>query len=117
MVECNPAKLRLFVKSQTVPAGLTQFSRATATGPWTVSQSPVRAVVYEHVLDDSQAGLVAEARRLSNSSGLDLEVVDLGRMGVLQRIFWSRFIGPGPVATSTGLGMNLEASPPGRALS
>jgi hypothetical protein len=104
-------KLRVFVRSRKVPVGLTEFSMPTVTGSWILSQSPVRAVVYANVLDDAQESLVSEAQRLACSSGLDLEVVDLGKMGVLQRILWSRIIWPASNATSTGLGLIPSVSP------
>ena len=102
MLSCSPAKLRLFVKSQKVAVGFTEFSRVTPAGPWTLLKSPVRTMVYDRVLDDEQAKLVAEARQLSRSTGLDLEVVDLGRMSWLRQMLLSRSIGRSlPVASSS----------------
>ena len=100
MLSRNPATLRLFVKSKRVPVGFAEFSRSTLIGPWAYSQSPVRAVLYEQVLDDSQARLVEEARQLSCSAGMDLEVIDLGRMSAIRRAFVSRFVGPHPTVIS-----------------
>jgi len=98
-MECNVGKLRLFIKSKKVPVRMTEFSRPTAIGPWIVSHSPVRAVVYESILDDSQTRLVADAKRLADSSGLDLEVVDLAKMGLLRRTVWARLVGPSLTGT------------------
>ena len=91
----SPAKLKLFVKSKKVPVGVREFSVPSARGPWGASQSHIRAVVYEVILDDAQTRLMEEAKLLSNGSGLRLEVVDLGRMNPLKRLFWSRILGPG----------------------
>jgi hypothetical protein len=89
MQACNPARLRLFVRSRRVPVGHTEFSKYAPIGAWAVSQSPTRAVRYERVLDAEQAKMVAEAKSLSCRAGLDLEVVDLGRMNALRRLFLS----------------------------
>ena len=103
----SAGKLRVFVRSRKVPVGLTEFTRPVMNGLWILSQSSARAVVYESVLDESQAKLLEEARRLSDSSGLDLEVVDLGKMGLFRRLFWSRLIGP--LGVSAGM-MVMQAS-------
>lgn len=100
MLPSSPGKLRLFVESRKVPVGMTTFSRPSAVGPWTYSQSPVMAVLYGRVLDDSQARLVEEARQLSCSTGMGLEVVDLGKMSAIRRAFMSRFFGPGLAVVS-----------------
>jgi hypothetical protein len=116
-MEDSNGKLRLFVKSKRVPTRMTEFSIPIASGPWTISHSIVRAVVYESVLDDVQARLVEEAKRLSDISGLDLEVVDLGRMGSLRRIFWSRIVGSGPAPTPIGARSIQTSSSPSCVLS
>src|SRR5574340_416743 len=99
MLSSNQARLRVFVKSQRVPVGVAEFSTTAPVGQWGISQSPARAVLYGWTLDGEQARLVEEARQLSSSTGVDLEVVDLGRMNALRRAFTSRFIGPGPAAS------------------
>lgn len=91
----SQAKLRLFVKSQKVPVGFTEFSRVVPAGPWAPLKSPVRAVLYDRVLDGEQTKLVAEARQFSSRAGLELEVVDLGKMSWLRQILVSRSIGRG----------------------
>ncbi len=108
----NPGKLRVFVRSRRVPVGITEFTRLQPITHNVAGTVRARTLVYENVLDDSQARLVAEAKRLADSSGLDLELVDLGRMGLIRRIFWSRIIWPAPTTTSTGLGLVASASPP-----
>jgi hypothetical protein len=104
MLSSNQTKLRLYVQSRKVPVGLTEFSRATPLGYWYTAQSPVRAVVYEQVLDDAQKRLVEEARQLSCNAGITLEVVDLGRMSALRRTFVSRIVGRGLTAVASGPG-------------
>ncbi len=117
MLSCSPAKLRVFVKSQRVPIGVADFSTATPVGQWGLSRSPTRAVLYGRTLDDEQARLVEDARQLSSSNGVDLEIIDLGRMGALRRAFTSRFIGPGLATASAAGGTGPMASSTIRTLS
>lgn len=117
MMKCNPGQLRLFVKSQKVPIGIMEFSRPTTSGLWALSQQSTRAVVYGQMLDETQARLVEDARRLSEKSGLCLEVVDLSKMSFLRRVFWSRIVGAGPTITSANLGLIATGSRPARTFS
>lgn len=110
MLPSSQARLRVFVKSQRVPVGVAEFSTAIPVGQWALSHSPARAMLYSRALDDEQTKLVEEARQLSSSSGVDLDVVDLGRVGALRRVFMYRFIGLGPAASPAARGAGPVAS-------
>lgn len=85
-MQCSNGKVRAVVRSSRVPVGLITFTmpRFSSIGP--LGSTPVRSAVYANVLDESQQRLLDHARRVAEASNLDLEVVDLGKQGLLQRI-------------------------------
>lgn len=105
MMKCNPGQLKLFVKSQNVPIGFAEFSRPTASGLLAFSRQSTRVVVYGRILDETQTRLVEDARKLSEKSGLCLEVVDLGKQSLLRRAVSRIFHGEGMLSHQ---GIHLE---------
>ncbi len=80
-------KVRVLVKSRKVPARITEFSVPEfAPSGVLMGSRRNRAVLYDYVLDSDQKKVIEEGRRLSCSLGLELEVIDRSRMGVLGRM-------------------------------
>ncbi len=80
-------KVRVLVRSRRVPSGITEFSVPEfAPSGVLMGTRRNRAVLYDYVLDGDQKKAIEEGHRLSRSLGLELEVVDRSRMGVLGRI-------------------------------
>ncbi len=88
-------KVRVVVKSRRVPSGITEFSVPEfASSGVLMGTRRSRAVLYDYVLDGDQKKAIDEGHRLSRSLGLELEVVDRSRMGVLGRMM-AAFLGNG----------------------
>jgi hypothetical protein len=68
----------------------------------------VRSVLYEDILDEPQQRLLDEARRLAESSCLDLEIVDLAKVNLLQRALLRLRHGQG-LTSSQGLRLDLQS--------
>jgi hypothetical protein len=80
-------KIRIEVSSRTVPARIINVTRPvfSTTGSRLGDQTKTM-VVYETSLDDSHRRAVQEAKRMSCSLGLDLEVVDRAKSGIIGRM-------------------------------
>ena len=84
-MQSSNGRLRAVVRSSRVPVGLALFTMPAPSPPGSFMTTSVRSVLYANVLDESQQRLLDDAKRLAQSSGLDLEVVDLGRQNLLRR--------------------------------
>jgi hypothetical protein len=84
-MQCSNGKVRVVVRSTRVPVGLSMFTMPGQNVMGLSTPTSVRSVVFANVLDGAQQKMLEEARRLAESSCLDLEVVDLGRQNPLRR--------------------------------
>ena len=79
-------KVRVVVQSRWVPSGLTEVQRPMGiSSGFYFAPSVERKVIYQSVLDETQARAIEEARRLATDLGLKLEVVDTARSNVVRR--------------------------------
>jgi hypothetical protein len=79
-------KIRIVVKSRLIPFSIREFVMPI-TGPFgKLYSTSRRVIVYERVLDEAQTTMVEEARKFSTLSGLELEVIDLGRKNFVSRL-------------------------------
>jgi len=83
----SDGKIRVVVRSRKVPSRTVEISEpvySTSGIPmWTRRN---RLIVYDYVLDEEHNKAIQEGRRLACSLGLDLEVVDATRRGILGRV-------------------------------
>lgn len=87
----------MVVHSREVPVKTIQVRTPSAGPGGSILTTVSTAIVYERVLDDKQKAILEGARSLSAATGLDLEVVDAGKMGALSRVF-SSLAGRGSVS-------------------
>jgi len=80
-------KIRVFVRSHRVPARTIEISEPMYSS-WGVRMGTMRSkkMLYEYVLNEEQEKAIEEGHRVSCSLGLDLEVVDVTRRGLLGRL-------------------------------
>jgi hypothetical protein len=104
-MQSSNGRVRAVVRSSRVPVDLTQFTMLTPSPAGFPATRTVRSVVYANVLDESQQRILDSAKRLAQTSDLDLEVVDLGKQNALRRVV-SRIL-HGEEA-SFGEGMHLQ---------
>jgi hypothetical protein len=80
-------KVQVVVKSRTVPTGTVSFSQPvfSMSGIRIGEQRDLR-VVYGSVLDQEHERAIEEGRKLAHRLGLELEVVDESKAGILKRI-------------------------------
>lgn len=91
MSETGP--VRLLVKSRRVAVGTTLIEDPVYTLFGTrVSLTQRRGIVFEQVYDEAQRKAIAEAKRLSCSLGLPLDVIDISSSGFFRRAI-SRILG------------------------
>ncbi len=80
-------KVRVVVRSRKVPARSFSWQVSSYTIHGIFEESQTRhGVTYERELEPPHLRAVEEAKRLSDSTGLELEVVDLGKQNFLQRL-------------------------------
>jgi hypothetical protein len=80
-------KVRVVVRSRRVPVRSFSWQTPVYSASGVLQGSETRqGTVYESVLDAPHVRAIEEARRLSNSTGLELEIVDLGRQSLLKRL-------------------------------
>ncbi len=81
-------QIRVVVRSRRIPVALTEFelpSYATLYG--FAHQAKRKSIAYEYVLEEEEKRILEEVRDVAQRSGVGLEVIDLGRAGLLSRIF------------------------------
>lgn len=80
-------KIRVFVRSCKVPARTIEVSDPVY-GPWGVRIGTKRSrmFLYEYVLNEEHKRAIEEGHRVSCNLGLDLEVVDVTKRGLLGRL-------------------------------
>jgi hypothetical protein len=86
----SDGKVRVVVKSRKVPADVVEIHQTlySPSGiPMGVRKS--RQVLFTYVLDEDHQRTIEEARKLASSLCLDLEVVDSGKQGFLERLLSS----------------------------
>jgi len=103
-------KVRVLVKSRRVPSGMVQLRQTT----YLLSGIPMATkidhkVLYDYVLDEEHQRAIEEARKLAGNLCLDLEVIDSGKQGFLDRLLSS--LGRGGSVSPT-----IEVSPPAMAM-
>jgi hypothetical protein len=81
-------KLQLVMKSERM-VRIVEFDMPIMTRYGKVGTKK-RATVYEYVFDEGQMRAMSEARKLTNESGLVLEVTDLSRQSGLRRMIRQR---------------------------
>jgi hypothetical protein len=82
-------KLQLVMKSERM-VRIVEFDMPIMTRYGKVGATKKRATVYEYVFDEGQMRAMSEARKLTNESGLVLEVTDLSRQSGLRRMIRQR---------------------------
>lgn len=106
-MKCSNGRVTAVVRSCRVPVGLAQFALARQPAPGLSSQTRVRSVIFDNVLDEQQLKLLEEARRLAEASCLDLEIVDLGKANLFQRALFRLRLGQ-RVISDEGLRIDLH---------
>ncbi len=95
-------QIRVVVRSRRIPVALTEFELPSYTTLYGFAhQARRKTIAYEYVLEEEEKRILEEVRDVAQRSGVGLEVIDLGRAGVLSRIFrrlfrWST-VRPTPV--------------------
>jgi len=98
-------KIRVIVRSRRVPSGTLDLTEPVySTSGMLMGTRRNRLVTYDDVLDDAHKKAIEEGRRLSCDLGLDLEVVDAARRGILGRVRSS-------LGRGHGRGPTLEITP------
>jgi len=89
----NPeGKVRVVVRSRRVPTGTVDFREPIYSGSTAgllVGARVSRLVLYNNILDERHRKAIEEGNRISQSLGLQLEVVDASRQGILRRMLSS----------------------------
>jgi hypothetical protein len=88
----SEGKVRVVVRSRRVPAGTVDFHEPIYSGSAAgllVGARRSRLVLYSNVLDEQHRKAIEEGNRISQSLGLQLEVVDASRQGILRRMLSS----------------------------
>ena len=81
-------RMRLVVRSRRVPIGLTEFEIPSYTTQYgVVSKVRRRTVVYGYELKEEERRILEDLRHAAETSGVDLEVIDVGRSGAWSRVF------------------------------
>ena len=99
-------EIRVVVESKKVPSRIVQVKYSSHAGslgllPVSVTRS---VIIYDYELDEEQSKVLDEARKLSDSSGACLKIVDLARVSGIRRVV-RRIIGGGsqvPLVTIVG---------------
>jgi hypothetical protein len=107
-LKCSNGRVTAVVRSSRVPVGVTQFVLARPDPLGRTTSASVRSVLFDHVLDETQLRLLEDARRLAESSCLDLEIVDLGKVNPLRRALFRVLRGQG-VPSSQGIHLELPS--------
>jgi hypothetical protein len=92
----DAGKVKVVVRSRKVPLRTVEFAThpifpvgtysTPVSSPWNSGLRRERVVVYESVLDDEQRRAIDEGQRLARNLGLELEVVDESKFGLLKRV-------------------------------
>ena len=107
-MQSSNGKITAVVRSSRVPVGLSQYAISRPNYLGVSSSTQVRSVVFENVLDESQQRLIQEAKRLAESSSLNLEIVDLAKANLFQRAVLRLRHGRG-LTSSQGLRLDLQS--------
>ncbi len=78
--------IRVVVQSRKVPVGLTEVVLPYTTSYGLTFQTTKRMIRYDYVLDEGDREILEEVREAAESSGVPLEVIDLGKAGPVTRI-------------------------------
>lgn len=83
----STGKLQVVVKTRRVPVGTTVITTPmyTPSGVF-IGSTTSRVVQYGLELDETHQQAISEGRRLSCRLGLDLEVVDVSKLGLFRRL-------------------------------
>jgi hypothetical protein len=106
-------KIRVVVDSRRVATGVISYD-VLLLGPFGRMYSVTKqTTVYERVLDEDQSAMLSEARRFSSASGIDLEVIDLGKKNFVARFVWDltrRFENPPALVLRESVALQLILS-------
>ena len=101
----SEGKVQVLVRSKKIPvASVLRTEPVYSPSGLLVGSKPVRMVLYGTKLDDEQHRAIEQGQKVSRSLGLDLEVVDVSKIGFLGRLRSS--LGAG------GSGPRVVVSPP-----
>ena len=86
----SSGKVQVVVKSRRVPTSMVSISQPiyTLSGIRLGSQK-IQRLVYGSVFDQEHQEAIEEGRKLADRLGLDLEVVDTSKLGLVRRILAS----------------------------
>lgn len=83
-------KVRVIVRSQRIPVRVFEFQQPVySQSGIRLGSETKRKIIYDTELDAQYLAAIGEARKLSCNLGLELEVVDKGRSGLLGRFITS----------------------------
>ena len=85
-------KVQVVVRSRRVPTGTLDFCEPIYSGSTTgllVGARRNRLVLYGSILDEQDRRAIEEGNRISRNLGLQLEVVDASKQGILRRLLSS----------------------------
>lgn len=88
----SEGKVRVVVRSRKVPIGTIDFREPIYSGSTAgllVGARRNRLVLYGSVLDEQHRRAIEEGDRISRSLGLQLEIVDASKQGILRRLLSS----------------------------
>ncbi len=80
------APIKMVVQSRKVPVGLTDVVLPYTSSYGLTFQTKKRTIRYDYILDEGDRRVLDEVREAAESSGVPLEVIDLGKVGPLTRI-------------------------------
>jgi hypothetical protein len=103
----SDGKVQVVVRSRRVPVRTVDSVVPAIIGAgFLIYRNPPseRAVIYESVLDDEHRRAIEEGQRVANNLGLELQVVDLSKLGFLRRVLSS-------LGGNGSMGLNVIASP------
>lgn len=83
-----PEKVKVYVKSERIPVGITEQKSklAAGIGPATTVEDVVRTVQYDYVLPDDQKAKLLFIEEICKERGYEVEVVDVTKMGLLKKL-------------------------------
>jgi len=112
----SDGKVRVVVRSRKVPADVVEFRQAMySPSGFPMGTRRSRQVVYKYVLNEDHQRTIEEASELARRLCLDLEVVDSGRQGLLDRLLSSLgrrgTSNPTVVVSPSAASMNSDSAP------
>lgn len=86
----SDGKVKVVVKSRRVPAGTVDVSGSVfSPSGFLLGTRKDRMIRYDYVLDGEHQVAIEHAQKISDDLGLNLEIIDAGRHGVITRLFSS----------------------------